>query len=552
MRTTAVLLIAAFGLAACSKSPEPSKNAAKAPAAPPPAAAIQAASPPPESVHGVGEIEWRKGNVDAAFAEAKADNKPVFLYWGAVWCPPCNQVKATIFDRQDFVERSRFFIPVYIDGDSPSAQKEAARFKVSGYPTMVLFTPDGTEITRLPGEVEADQYMRVLATGMNGAKPVKATLAAALSPAQKGAPLTPEDWRMLAYYSWITDEQQLLPKKDVPETLARLAKACPADQPEIATRLSLQALAAAADAKDAKDRKDAQAGKDTQALDRMLTVLQDPKLARENFDTVVYYAGAVAGYATAAKSEDRVRLVDAWNAALDRMIGDAKLGTADRLSAVNAKIELAKLDAPKEGKAVALPDALLATVRTEAARADKETVDIYARQAVISAAADVLAEAGLLDESDAMLKAELKRSHSPYYHMLGLAANAKKRGDKQAALEWTEKAYAAADGPATRLQWGVVYVRALVQLAPQDAARIESAAGQVIRELEPKPETFYERNRRSLERMGRELAAWNKDKQHNASVQKIRAQLGSVCAKLPAGDPAKTACEGALKPPAKA
>jgi thioredoxin-like negative regulator of GroEL len=160
----------------------------------------------------------------------------VFLYWGATWCPPCNQVKATIFNRQDFIERSRHFIPVYIDGDAPNAQKEGSRFKVSGYPTMVLFTPEGAEITRLPGEVDAEQYMRVLAMGMNNARPVKATLAAALA-ADSGARLTPEDWRMLAYYSWVTDEQQLTPRKELAATLTRLAKAC-LDQTETATRSS--------------------------------------------------------------------------------------------------------------------------------------------------------------------------------------------------------------------------------------------------------------------------------------------------------------------------
>ncbi len=174
-------------LSACSKPPDPPT------AAPKPktdaVAAANAAAPaatPTEGLHQVGGIAWQKGDVDAAFAAAKAQHKPVFLYWGAVWCPPCNQVKATIFNRQDFIERSRFFVPVYIDGDSASAQRLGDRFKVSGYPTMILFTPDGGEITRLPGEVEVDQYMRVLAMGMNGARPVKETLAAALSPGGGG------------------------------------------------------------------------------------------------------------------------------------------------------------------------------------------------------------------------------------------------------------------------------------------------------------------------------------------------------------------------------
>ncbi|HEX6721343.1 MAG TPA: thioredoxin family protein, partial [Burkholderiaceae bacterium] len=130
---------------------------------------------------GADEVAWHPAandaDVERAFVTARAENKPVLLYWGAKWCPPCNQLKATLFNRQDFITQSRAFVAVSVDGDQPGAQKLGARFKVSGYPTLVLFSPTGAELTRLPGEVDASQVMQLLQLGLAGGRPVRAVLA---------------------------------------------------------------------------------------------------------------------------------------------------------------------------------------------------------------------------------------------------------------------------------------------------------------------------------------------------------------------------------------
>src|SRR5262245_20881607 len=119
----ALLAAVAVCLAACGrKEPQP------APPANVPAATAKTTAGAP---HPAG-IDWYPGDVDAAFAAAKADDKPLYLYWGAEWCPPCAQIKSTIFNRREFQERSKLFIPVYLDGDTPGAQKQGQRFGVIG------------------------------------------------------------------------------------------------------------------------------------------------------------------------------------------------------------------------------------------------------------------------------------------------------------------------------------------------------------------------------------------------------------------------------------
>src|SRR5882762_5218826 len=153
-----------------------------------PEAAVPAAAGP--------AIAWFPGDVDAAVARALVEHKPLFLYWGASWCPPCNQVKATLFKRLDFIERSSQFIPVYVDGDQPNAQKLGERFRVRGYPTMILFASDGSEITRLPGEIDPQQYLQALSLGLGTGRSARAALRAALG--QGAGNLTAEDWTLLA------------------------------------------------------------------------------------------------------------------------------------------------------------------------------------------------------------------------------------------------------------------------------------------------------------------------------------------------------------------
>jgi thiol-disulfide isomerase/thioredoxin len=475
-------------------------------------------------------------DIDRAFAQAREQKKPVLLYWGATWCPPCNQLKATFFNRQDFAQQARNFVAVHVDGDRPGAQKLGARFKVRGYPTVILMGADGAEITRLASDADPAQMMAALQAGLAGGRPIKLVLA----DARAGKTLSPNEWRMLAFHGWEVDEGQTVPATERPAVLAELAARSPAGDAETTTRLWLKALGASDDGKGLKPD-----GALRQRVDR---VLGEPSLSRAHLDVL---AGEVSDIVKVLAPEDGVErraLAERYDVALARLQSDATLSRGDRLSALIGRIQLARLGQPRDALQPNLPPTLVREVREAVQRFDREITDGYERQAVITSGAYALARAGLWADSDALLQANLARSHSAYYLMSQLAGNLRRQGRTDEALRWYQASFDQAVGPATRLQWGAGYLGALVDLAPQDAARIEKAAAQLFTEAAADKGAFYERSARSLQRVGTKLNEWNKTGSQAAVLQRLRRQLDGVCAAVDAADGQRAACEAVLKP----
>lgn len=512
----------------------PALQAAPAVAAAPGAKGLPSSNLPWISAASDAEIE-------AAFAQAARQNKPVLMYWGASWCPPCNQLKATLFNRQEFANLARQFVAVHVDGDRPGAQRVSSRFKVSGYPTVVLFTPQRAEITRLPGEVDAPQVLAVLQSGLNGGRPAQAVLADALA----GKPLAAADWRLLAYYSWETGESQLVPKADTAPTLAKLAAAhaaSPGADAETTTRLWLKALAASDEAPAAKAVKP-----DAALRQRVQQVLASPAQVRAHMDVIGGSAPELVRVLEPEAGAARDALVAQFDAVLQRLQADTTLSRNDRMGTLYNRVMLARLALPKDAVQVQLAPALVADARQMVAAADREIRDGYERQAVITYGAALLARAGLWAESEALLKGNLAKSHSPYYLMSQLAGNYRRLGRHADALQWYEQSYVKAVGPATRVQWGAGYVSALIDLAPQDVARIEKAVSALLAEAATDSAAFEGRSARSYQRVAGKLATWNADGSRAPVLARLQRQLDGVCAKVDAADGQQATCRGLLK-----
>jgi len=525
------LILLAVAATSCARK-QPAPEAAPAP----PTEATDRHLPP--------GIDWFDGDVDAAFAAAKSSGKPIFLYWGAEWCPPCAQIKSTIFNRREFQERSRLFVSVYLDGDTPSAQRHGERFGVVGYPTMILFRPDGTEITRLPGGVDVQRYATILDAALADAKPVAEILRAAAS----GGEVTSNDWRLLAYYSWPTDNGRVLSPDARRQTFRQLHDRCPPELAPECGRLYFEYLGAAAS--DGEDGKPALDGLErADARRQLLALLGSTAVARANVDNLLYGPKDVVGLLSDAGTPERRQLTDAWRAALGRLTSGpdaAALSGPEQLNAVRATMLLARLDAPDAD----LPPELLEEARRAVARVDASTTDAYARQAAINAAAGLYWEAGLDEDANRLLVAELEKSKSPYYFMLDLAELARKAGREDEAVEWLARAYSGAQGPATRFQWGYSYLVGLLEMTPEDTAGIERVALEVLGELDGSPDAFYQRTRMRLEQLSAKLLEWGAVPEHSPVVEKLRLRTAEICGRMPSGDEGRANCEAFLKPAA--
>lgn len=508
-----LLSLAAWGLLAGCSSPVA------------PVASTPAASTPAHVTAGTSAINWREGDVDDAFAEATESGKPVLLYWGAVWCPPCNKLKATLFKQPDFIALTDKYVAVHLDGDSPDAQAWAERFGVRGYPTLVVLTPDWREITRLSGGSDTAGITAALTAAAARSSSVADVLQLALATPDK---LSAADWALLAQYGWEVDANRLAGADGGAGVFKTLSQHAP--EGAVQRRFALLALAAQAEPATGAAAK----GDPVAAQALLRAILKSPADVRANFELLSYQGAALV-----TQASPDIATFDSLGAALTKALetSEAAKGADEQLAIVGVQIALYRVHHP-DG---ALPPALLQAARSKVAAADAAATTPYERQASISSAAELLEQAGDGDGARKLLEAELDKSPAPYYYMAELAGLAESHGNKVAALDWLRRGYAAAQGAATRVQWGAMYVDGLVRLTPEDAAGIEQAAGQVIDELGTDGASYHQRTQQRFERMERTLSQWSAQHAGGQTLARLQDRFATRCAKA-AGTSDKNSC----------
>ena len=498
------------------------------------------------------EIRWFEGDVKAAFALAKAEGKPLFLYWGAEWCPPCHVIKNKIFSRPEFVARMHDFVPVYLDGDTERAQILGEELAVMGYPTVIIFDPLGQEVMRMPNTVSIDQYETVLDSAVATMKPIKTVLEQVLSSGPPNAQR--EDLNLLAYYSWGQDSRVNLSIDEQIAAFQRLYEEIPSDLGVERSRflgLYLMSLAqktryedGAAPVLDEPQRARLQAD--------LISVLLDPELRNSNLLWITYYADSIIDLLRPQLSAERSQLIAAWQQAGDALEADTSLAVGDRLNATRLKLELAALGdqwSAREDE-YQVPGYLQDHARNQAAWAMETVADESELQSVVNTLAYLLEDAGLSDEAEAMLLEKMNDTVAPYYFMSWIAGLREEAGDTEAAIQWHRKAYDSATGRYSRFRWGSTYLRRLMILAPESTEKIEADSVEVLSELLSHPDAFAGSNHSRLVALEEAIRKWNQDGLREEEVSRIHDFVTSSCDRYPGKgvDSQRHRCETFLLP----
>ena len=106
--------------------------------------------------HGDDRIPWRT-NFQSATAEAQSTNKPLFIYFTATWCEPCQSLKHTTWASADVEKELQKFVPVKVDVDEHPDLVQ--KFPSDGIPHFVIANQDGTKLRETVGAYPPREFI---------------------------------------------------------------------------------------------------------------------------------------------------------------------------------------------------------------------------------------------------------------------------------------------------------------------------------------------------------------------------------------------------------
>lgn len=402
---------------------------------------------------------WFQGSVEDAFAKARSEQKHIFLYWGAVWCPPCNYLKSQVFDHAKFAEVMKPAVAVFLDGDSERAQSYADKFNATGYPTIIIFDSEGRERLRLDSALDFKEFESVVGAVFSDTESLREVVAKFLA-----GKSSDRDLALITGTSWYDINDKLYPTANhIKDRLAILDK-LPSANKDARSRIASGLLLSALDIESKNEL--AETNKLLQAAAPKLfdTIFLNSATIHASREVIANFPKELISWKYPKPSAERSKLIDTWQAALDKINKHEGYPADIYMYAALSSVNLYKL----KHTGTAVPTTLLDNVRAAVATGDKNSVTEHQRIAAVYTAAYTLGEIGAFDDARKLLDKELKTTKVPWYFQSTYASVERKAGNPEKALYWAEQARLSVEGSASKLQWIFNEIRMVDTIAPAD------------------------------------------------------------------------------------
>lgn len=120
------------------------------------------------SLTATAQTNFRAITYKQALEASKAEGKPVFIDFYTSWCGPCKMMARDVFPLQkvgDYFNAN--FVCIKLDAEK-EGKEQAAKFKVTAYPTFKVITADEKEVfTLVGGNTDADAFLSDVKAGVN-------------------------------------------------------------------------------------------------------------------------------------------------------------------------------------------------------------------------------------------------------------------------------------------------------------------------------------------------------------------------------------------------